>query len=88
MKIRIFEAFAGYGSQSIALQRLKEDYPGFDYEVAGFSEIDRFAVLAYYAARDARLQGHSIDRLNLEKYEPSPELLAKYPNFGDITKIE
>lgn len=46
MKIRIFEAFAGYGSQSIALQRLKEDYPGFDYEVAGFSEIDRFAVLA------------------------------------------
>ena len=46
MKIRIFEAFAGYGSQSIALQRLKEDFPGFDYEVAGFSEIDRFAVLA------------------------------------------
>lgn len=45
MKIRIFEAFAGYGSQSIALQRLKEDYPGFDYEVAGFSEIDRFAFL-------------------------------------------
>ena len=36
MKIRIFEAFAGYGSQSIALQRLKEDFPGFDYEVAGF----------------------------------------------------
>lgn len=43
MKIRIFEAFAGYGSQSIALQRLKEDFPGFDYEVAGFSEIDRIS---------------------------------------------
>ena len=88
MKIRIFEAFAGYGSQSIALQRLKEDFPGFDYEVAGFSEIDRFAVLAYSAARDTSLHGQSIDRLNLKKYEPSPELLAKYPNFGDITKIE
>ncbi len=88
MKIRIFEAFAGYGSQSIALQRLKEDFPGFDYEVVGFSEIDRFAVLAYYAARDTGLHGQSIDRLNLKKYEPSPELLAKYPNFGDITNIE
>lgn len=88
MKIRIFEAFAGYGSKSIALQRLKEDFPGFDYEVAGFSEIDRFAVLAYYAARDTSLHGQSIDRLNLKKYEPSPELLAKYRNFGDITKIE
>lgn len=88
MKIRIFEAFAGYGSQSIALQRLKEDFPGFDYEVVGFSEIDRFAVLAYYAARDTRLHGQRIDELNLKKYEPSPELLVKYPNFGDITKIE
>ena len=88
MKIRIFEAFAGYGSQSIALQRLKEDFPGFDFEVAGFSEIDRFAVLAYYAARDTRLHGQRIDRLNLNKYEPSPELLTKYRNFGDITKIE
>ena len=88
MKIRIFEAFAGYGSQSIALQRLKEDFPGFDYEVAGFSEIDRFAVLAYSAARDTRLHGRRIDELNLKKYEPSPELLAQYRNFGDITKIE
>lgn len=55
MNIRVFEAFAGYGSQSIALQQLKEEFPGFDYEVIGFSEIDRFAVLAYYAARDPRL---------------------------------
>lgn len=47
MNIRVFEAFAGYGSQSIALQQLKEEFPGFDYEVIGFSEIDRFAVLAY-----------------------------------------
>ena len=67
MKIRKFEAFAGYGSQSIALQRLKEDYPGFDYEVAGFSEIDRFAVLAYYAARDARFCGMKKKRKILNK---------------------
>ena len=90
MKIRVFEAFAGYGSQSIAIQQLKEEYPGFDYEVVGFSEIDRFAVLAYYAARDPRLHGERADRINLNRggYQPTPELLAKYRNFGDITKIE
>lgn len=49
MKIRVFEAFAGYGSQAMALQRLKEDYPDFDYEVVGISEIDKFVVQAYEA---------------------------------------
>lgn len=89
MNIRVFEAFAGYGSQSIALQQLKEEFPGFDYEVVGFSEIDRFAVLAYYAARDSRLYGmqHGSPSPN-RGYQPPQELLAKYRNFGDITKIE
>lgn len=36
-KVRIFETFAGYGSQSMALQRLKEAFPGFDYEITGWS---------------------------------------------------
>lgn len=67
MKIKVFEAFAGYGSQSIALQQLKEEFPGFDYEVIGFSEIDRFAVLAYYAARDPRLHGARADQINLNR---------------------
>ena len=47
--LRVFEAFAGYGSQSMALQRLKEDNPDFDYEVVGISEIDKFAVKSYVA---------------------------------------
>lgn len=49
MKIRVFEAFAGYGSQSLALERLKRHFPEFDYEVVGISEIDRYAVTAYKA---------------------------------------
>lgn len=49
MKIRVFEAFAGYGSQSLALERLKKHFPEFDYEVVGISEIDRYAVTAYKA---------------------------------------
>lgn len=49
MKIRVFEAFAGYGSQSLALERLKRRFPKFDYEVVGISEIDKYAVTAYKA---------------------------------------
>lgn len=48
-KLRIFEAFAGYGSQSIALKLLAENFPGFEFEVVGFSEIDRYAIQAYHA---------------------------------------
>ena len=48
-KLRIFEAFAGYGSQAMALKRLKEDYSAFDYEVVGISEIDKYAIKSYNA---------------------------------------
>lgn len=47
--IRVFEAFAGYGSQHLALKRLKRDYPNFDFEVVGISEIDKYAIQAYNA---------------------------------------
>ena len=49
INIRVFEAFAGYGSQSIALQRLSADYPEFQFEVVGISEIDKYAIAAYRA---------------------------------------
>lgn len=38
--LRVFEAFAGYSSQSLALQRLKELYPDFDFVRIGWSEFD------------------------------------------------
>lgn len=50
--IRVFEAFAGYGTQSMALERLKQDYPQFDYKVVGISEIDKYAVKAYNATHE------------------------------------
>ena len=49
MKVRVFEAFAGYGSQSLALERLKKDFPDFDYEIVGIAEIDKYAIQAYNA---------------------------------------
>ena len=58
MKIRVFEAFAGYGSQSIALELLAQTFPNFKYEVVGFSEIDRHAIKAYQA-----IHGDSVPNL-------------------------
>ena len=42
--LRVFEAFAGYGSQSITLRNL-----GIEYEVVAISEIDKYAIKAYEA---------------------------------------
>ena len=42
--IKVFEAFAGYGSQSLALKRLKADF-----EIVGISEIDKYALKGYEA---------------------------------------
>ena len=38
--LRLFEFCAGYGSQGLALERLKRDYPEFDYELVGWAEFD------------------------------------------------
>ena len=43
-KIKVFEAFSGIGSQSIALRNT-----GVDYEVVAISEIDKYAIKAYEA---------------------------------------
>ena len=42
--LRVFEAFAGIGSQSIALRNL-----GIEHEVVAISEIDKYAIKAYEA---------------------------------------
>lgn len=49
-KIRVFEAFAGYGSQLMALKRLQAAYPNeIEIEPIGISEIDPHAIKAYQA---------------------------------------
>lgn len=42
--LKVFEAFSGYGSQSIALRNL-----GIPHEVVAISEIDKYAIQAYEA---------------------------------------
>ena len=44
MKLRVFTAFSGYDSQCMALDKL-----GIDYELVGWSEIDKYAIQAHNA---------------------------------------
>lgn len=48
-QIRAFTSFSGYDSQCLALERLKRNYPQFDYELVGWSEIDKYAIKAHDA---------------------------------------
>ena len=48
-KIKVFTAFSGYDSQCLALNRLKDYDKNFDYELVGWSEIDKHAILAHDA---------------------------------------
>lgn len=48
-KLRVFEAFAGVGSQAMALRNL-----GVNYEVVGISEVDRYALIAYDAIHNSQ----------------------------------
>lgn len=66
MKVRTIELFAGYGSQHLALKRLKRDYPEFDFEAVAFCEIDKHAITAYRA-----LHGEQIPNLgDITKVDP------------------
>lgn len=49
MKIRVFTSFSGYDSQCLALTRLAATYRDFDYELVGWSEIDKYAIQAHNA---------------------------------------
>lgn len=47
MKITAVTLFSGYDSQCLALDRLKEQHPDFDYELLCWSEIDKYAIQAH-----------------------------------------
>ena len=41
--IKVFEGFAGYGGASFAFKRLMKNHPEYNFEVIGYSEIDKSA---------------------------------------------
>lgn len=68
MKIRIFEAFAGYGSQAMAAKRLQRDFPDdVQFEFVGISEIDPSAIKAYQAVHGPTTNYGDISKIDWEK---------------------
>lgn len=57
--LRVFEAFAGYGSQSMALRNI-----GIEHEVVGISEIDKYAIMAYNATHEPTMNYGDISKIN------------------------
>ena len=43
MALKVFEGFAGYGGGSFAFRKLMAQHPDYDFEVIGYSEIDKSA---------------------------------------------
>lgn len=60
--LKVFEAFSGYGSQSIALKRL-----GVEFEVVAISEIDKYAIKAYEAIHGEVLNVGDISKVRLSQ---------------------
>lgn len=48
-KLRVVTLFSGYDSQCLALERLKQAYPDFDYELVAWCEIDKAAIISHNA---------------------------------------
>lgn len=67
-KIRVFEAFAGYGSQAMALKRLQAAYPDeVEFEFVGISEIEPNAIKAYKAVHGDVTNYGDITEINWEQ---------------------
>lgn len=67
MRVRLFECFAGYGSQAMALERLKRGHPNFDYEVVGYSEIDQNAIKLHDACHPSCKNYGDVSKIDWEK---------------------
>lgn len=62
--LRVFEAFAGYGSQAMALARM-----GIPYRVVGISEIDPYAIKAYMAVHGETRNWGDVTRMDWGQVE-------------------
>lgn len=60
--LRVFEAFSGYGSQSMALRNI-----GIPYKVVGISEIDKYAIAAYMAVHGETKNYGDISKINWDE---------------------
>ena len=77
-KIRMFEAFSGVGTQAMALKRITSNY-----EIVGYSEIDKYAIQSYHAIHgDVKAYG---DITKMEKIPPCDIFTWSFP-CTDLSK--
>lgn len=82
-KLKVFEAFAGYGSQSIALQNINADF-----EIVGISEIDKYAIQGYYALHDNSIPNFGdISKINPKDLPQFDLFTYSFPCFIRDTKV-
>lgn len=66
--LRTFEAFAGYGSQLMALRRLEKQFPDkLKVEPVGIAEIDKYAIQAYQSVHGDVKNYGDISKIDWEK---------------------
>lgn len=73
--LRVITLFAGYDSQCLALERLKRDFPPFDYELVAWAEFDPESNAPL--ERQAPVMAHN---------SLFPQWADR--NYGDVTKID
>lgn len=73
--LKLFSMFSGYGGAEFALKKA-----GIDFEVVGYSEIDKFAIQCYN-------QNHAIYYSECHKNGEPHDKAYQVKNYGDCTKI-
>lgn len=77
--LRVFEAFAGIGTQRMALRNL-----GIEHEVVAISEIDKFAIKSYEAIHGQTRNLGDIAKINIEDI-PDHDLFTYSFPYQDIS---
>lgn len=85
--LRVFEAFAGYGSQHMAFDRIKRQIPGFDFKVVGISEIDKYAIQAYGAVHGDCPNYGDISKINWDEVPDFDFFSYSFPCFTKGTLV-
>ncbi|MCH5233758.1 MAG: DNA (cytosine-5-)-methyltransferase [Muribaculaceae bacterium] len=93
-EISVFEAFAGYGSQQLALSILSRRYPWLKFSYVGISEIDKWAIKAYQKLYGTKIKNYG-DISKIEWGKVSDFMLFTYSfpcqditNSGNKTGFE
>ena len=90
MRIRVFEAFAGYGSQMMALRRVARHHAGgADFQLVGWSEIDDNAIAAHNAVfpEYAECNHGDISKVDWERVSDFDLFTYSFPCFRAGTLV-